>query len=282
MSKGIIFDIKEFAIFDGPGIRTTVFFKGCPLRCQWCHNPEGLSPEPQLMVGFAGCTRCGACGKVCPSPDACILCGGCVHRCPRGLRRITGEAYSPEGLAKKLLREDTYLKANGGGYTLSGGEPTFQGDFLLELLGQLQGSHRAVETSGCCSGELFSAVLGETELILLDLKAVDPELHRRYTGSDNRMILENLERLKSSGRPHIIRIPVIPGVNDTEENYHAAAELLRDDGSLVTVELLPYHKTAGAKYGMLRMEYRPDFDVEQNPHMDREIFLSRGITCRVV
>ena len=282
MSKGIVFDIKEFAVFDGPGIRTTVFFKGCPLRCQWCHNPEGLSPEPQLMVALADCTHCGACGMVCPSPNACILCGGCVHRCPRGLRRIAGEAYSPEGLAKKLLRDDAYLRANGGGYTLSGGEPVLQGDFLLELLGRLRGSHRAVETSGCCSRELFSAVLGETELILLDLKAVDPERHQRYTGSDNRMILENLEQLKLSGRPHVIRMPVIPGVNDTEENYRAAAELLQDDDSLVKVELLPYHKTAGAKYGMLRMDYRPDFDIEQSPHMDTRVFLSRGITCTVL
>jgi pyruvate formate lyase activating enzyme len=282
MLKGIIFDIKEFAVFDGPGIRTTVFFKGCPLRCQWCHNPEGLSPEPQIMVSFASCTHCGACEAVNSGPDTCILCGKCIRRCPLGLRRMVGEEYTAEALAKKLLRDDAYLKANGGGYTLSGGEPAFQGDFLLELLGYLRGSHRAVETSGCCSGELFSAVIGETELILLDLKAADPDIHRRYTGADNRIILENLERLKTSGRPHIIRIPVIPGVNDTGDNYRATAELLRDDSSLVKVELLPYHKTAGAKYGMLRMNYQPDFDVEQDPYMDTGIFLAGGIPCAVV
>ncbi|MDR2185369.1 MAG: glycyl-radical enzyme activating protein [Treponema sp.] len=282
MSKGIIFDIKEFAVFDGPGIRTTVFFKGCPLRCQWCHNPEGLSPEPQLMVSGAGCTHCGACMAACPSPDVCILCGRCVHRCPRGIRRMVGEEYTAEGLAKKILRDDTYLKACGGGYTLSGGEPTLQGEFLLELLRHIRGSHRAVETSGCCPGDLFSAVLEETELILLDLKAVDTDVHRKYTGADNQIILENLERLKSSGRPHIIRIPVIPGVNDTEENYSATAKLLRDDHSLVKVELLPYHKTAGAKYSMLKMSYQPDFDVEQKSCIDREIFLAGGILCTVV
>jgi pyruvate formate lyase activating enzyme len=282
MYKGIIFDIKEFALFDGPGIRTTVFLKGCPLHCQWCHNPEGLSPKPQMMVSFSSCTHCGACEAVCLSPGACIFCGRCVRRCPLGLRRIAGEEYTAEILAKKLLRNDGYLKTNGGGYTLSGGEPAFQGDFLLELLGYLRGSHRAVETSGYCSGELFSAILGETELMLMDLKAADPEIHKRYTGVDNRVILENLEGLKSSGRPHIIRIPVIPGVNDTEQNYRATAELLKDDRSLIQVELLPYHKTAGSKYNMLGITYQPGFDVGQNPFMDRGIFLAEGIPCTVI
>jgi pyruvate formate lyase activating enzyme len=282
MYTGIIFDIKEFAVFDGPGIRTTVFFKGCPLRCQWCHNPEGLSPRPQLMVSPASCSHCGACASACPSPAACVLCGRCLSRCPQGLRRIAGEEYTAEALAERLLRDGPYLKANGGGYTLSGGEPAFQGDFLLELLGLLRGEHRAVETSGCCSGELFSAILGETELVLLDLKSPDPDIHRRYTGADNRPVLENLERLKSSGRAHIIRIPVIPGVNDSPGQYRAAAELLKDDNSLVRVELLPYHKTAGAKYGMLQMDYRPGFDVDKEPCMDKEAFLARGIPCAVI
>jgi pyruvate formate lyase activating enzyme len=152
----------------------------------------------------------------------------------------------------------------------------------LELLGLLRGDHRAVETSGCCSGELFSAILGETELVILDLKSPDPEVHRRYTGVDNRPILENLERLKLSGKTHIIRIPVIPGVNDIPDQYRAAAELLKDDNSLVRVELLPYHKTAGAKYNMLRMDYQPGFDVDKEPYMDKEIFLAQGIPCAVI
>ncbi|MDR0730395.1 MAG: glycyl-radical enzyme activating protein [Treponema sp.] len=282
MYKGTIFDIKEFAVFDGPGIRTTVFFKGCPLRCRWCHNPEGLSPQPQLMVSPASCTRCGACAAGCPSPGSCTLCRRCLRRCPLGLRRIAGEEYTAEDLAGKLIRDAPYLRANGGGYTLSGGEPTLQGDFLLELLGLLRGSHRAVETSGYCSGELFTAILGETELLLLDIKSVRADIHRRYTGVDNRIILENLERLKSSGRDHIIRIPVIPGVNDEPEHYRAAAELLRGDGGLIGVELLAYHKTAGAKYSMLGMQYQPGFDADKEPRMDKDAFLSRGIPCAVV
>jgi pyruvate formate lyase activating enzyme len=195
---------------------------------------------------------------------------------------VVGEEYTAEALAGRLLRDSRYLKANGGGYTLSGGEPAFQGDFLLELLGHLRGDHRAVETSGYCSGELFSAILGETELLLLDLKSVDPGIHQRYTGVSNRIILENLERLKSSGRAHIIRIPVIPDVNDGPEHYRAAAELLKDDGGLIRVELLAYHKTAGAKYGMLGMTYRPGFDVDKKPYMDTNIFLSRDIPCVVL
>jgi pyruvate formate lyase activating enzyme len=139
-----------------------------------------------------------------------------------------------------------------------------------------------VETSGYCPGELFTAILGETELLLLDLKSVDPDIHERYTGLDNRIILENLERLKSSGGDHIIRIPVIPGVNDSPEHYHAAAELLKDDGGLIRVELLAYHKTAGAKYGMLGMKYQPGFDIEKKPNMDTDVFLSKGIPCVVL
>jgi pyruvate formate lyase activating enzyme len=139
-----------------------------------------------------------------------------------------------------------------------------------------------VETSGYCSGELFTAILGETELLLLDIKSVRADIHRRYTGVDNRIILENLERLKSSGRDHIIRIPVIPGVNDEPEHYRAAAELLRGDGGLIGVELLAYHKTAGAKYSMLGMQYQPGFDADKEPRMDKDAFLSRGIPCAVV
>jgi pyruvate formate lyase activating enzyme len=195
---------------------------------------------------------------------------------------MVGEEYAAEVLSGRLLRDGPYLKANGGGYTVSGGEPAFQGDFLLELLGYLRDYHRAVETSGYCSGELFSAILGETELLLLDLKSADPDIHERYTGVSNRIILENLERLKSSGKVHIIRIPVIPGVNDSPEQYRAAAELLKDDGGIIKVELLAYHKTAGAKYGMLGMKYQPGFDVNKKPYIDTNIFLSRGIPCAVL
>ena len=290
MSSGIIFDIKEFAVFDGPGIRTTIFFKGCPLRCHWCHNPEGFSFQPQLMVSPMGCTHCGKCEAVCvcqakPSPlpsHDCTVCGGCIPICPMGLRRISGTEYTAEDLAKRLLRDAAYLESNGGGYTISGGEPTGQGEFLVELLERLRGSHRAIETSGFCTAELFSAVLEELELALIDIKLMDRENHLNFTGGDNTGILENVEILKRSLRPHIVRIPVIPAVNDNEENFRAVADFLSDDKALLRVELLPYHRTAGAKYNMLNMEYRPEFDVEQAPNLNTGIFLSRNIPCFVV
>jgi pyruvate formate lyase activating enzyme len=293
--RGIIFDIKEFAVFDGPGIRTTVFFKGCPLRCAWCHNPEGLEYKPQLMVSYGSCRRCGSCVLACPArrspPEEtapedlhalCGCCGRCLVVCPLGLRRIAGTEYGALELAEKLLRNAGYLQANGGGFTLSGGEPAGQGEFLMELLGLLRGNHRAMETSGFCSAGIFSALLEELDLVMMDLKCIDGELHRTWTGQDNKPILKNLELLKRSGKPFIIRIPLIPGVNDTEKNLRETAELLKDSRGLLKVELLPYHKTAGAKYTMVNLKYRPGFDLDRVPAPDTAIFEGRGIPCTVL
>lgn len=280
MSRGIIFDIKEFAVFDGPGIRTTVFLKGCPMRCSWCHNPEGLKFEKELMVSVASCINCGACKKVCPSPGKCTACGKCVDFCPLGLRRIAGIEYEAQDLAKKLLKNAEYLKAGGGGYTISGGEPTLQDEFILELLALLRGNHRAVETSGYCSKDFFKSLVEETELILMDLKLIDAKEHYRWTGVDNLIILENLDFLMGSGRAFIIRIPVIPGVNDNI--YENAANLLMRSVNLLRVELLPYHKTAGAKYSMLNLNYEPGFDIAAVPFVDTKPFTDRNIPCVVI
>jgi pyruvate formate lyase activating enzyme len=281
-ARGIVFDIKEFAIFDGPGIRTTVFFKGCPLRCKWCHNPEGLSPSPQLLVSYGSCSHCGKCGEVCPNPAGCVSCGRCVSICPLGLRHISGTEFSAEELTARLLRDADYLKSGEGGYTVSGGEPTSQSEFLLELLGRLRGNHRAVETSGFCNEGVFRDMLDETELVMMDLKLIDADLHQRFTGQDNALILENLDRLKKSGRPFIIRIPLIPGINDTGENLRATADTLLGSNNLIKVEMLPYHKTAGAKYAMVGIKYDPGFDIGRDINPNIRIFTDRGIPCAVL
>ncbi len=276
---GIVFEITQLAVFDGPGIRTTVFLKGCPLRCQWCHNPEGLSPEPELMVSKSRCTHCGRCRAVCRHPDHCILCGACVEACPNHLRKICGTRYTPEALAKLLLKDRDYLAKQGGGVTFSGGEPTMQSDFLLAVLKLLPGVHKAIETCGYCKPEIFRRLLDQLDYVMMDLKLIDEEKHRHYTGVSNKMILENLEQLKRWGKPFVIRIPVIPGVNDDEENFAATARLLQGVQTLERVELLPYHVTAGAKYPMVNREYHPEFDTERTPNLDMEPFRRYGVPC---
>ncbi|MEG0963669.1 MAG: glycyl-radical enzyme activating protein [Lachnospiraceae bacterium] len=275
--KGVIFDIKQFAVFDGPGIRTTVFLKGCPLRCMWCHNPEGLSREPQLMVSKNGCLSCGRCQDACKHPNNCIHCGNCVSVCPMHLRKICGEIITSENLVGQLLKDLEYLQEQGGGVTFSGGEPTGQPDFLLECLKNLKPMHRAIETCGYCNPIIFREILDNLDYIIIDLKLIDNEKHKYYTGVSNQIILQNLKQIEKSGKMFRVRIPVIPGVNDTEENYRQTANLLKGIENLEMVELLPYHKTAGAKYSMVNLTYRPEFDINQVANTSTSAFKEMGI-----
>ena len=245
---GVIFDIKEMAVHDGPGIRTTVFLKGCPLRCKWCHNPEGLSAKRQLMYSSARCKGCGNCQIPCDHPE-CRPFGRCIKRCPENCLQITGEALSARELADRLLETAQVLGDSHGGFTFSGGEPLFQPEFLMELMGHLQGNHLCIETSGFAKKEVFRQVIDRLDYIIMDIKLVDPGLHKQHTGVDNRLILENFEYLKQIGKPFLIRTPLIPGITDTAENLTAIKNWIGDS----PWEQLPYNTAAGAKYTMLGM-----------------------------
>ncbi|NLG25396.1 MAG: glycyl-radical enzyme activating protein [Clostridiales bacterium] len=278
---GVAFDVKEFAVHDGPGIRTTVFLKGCPLRCTWCHNPEGQSFKPECMVSRASCTDCGACRSVC-GKEACDACGACLPHCPLGLRRIVGAAWTADQLAARLLRDCALMEESGGGVTFSGGEPMSQWPFVREVMERLSGVHCAIETSGYCAKAEFLGAMACADLIMLDLKLTDPALHKKYIGVDNAPILDNARLLRDGDTPFVVRIPVIPGVNDDGAHFAAVAELLRGAHALVSVELMPYHVTAGAKYAMIGREYAPGFDVARPVRADLRPFAERGVPARVL
>ena len=283
--KGIIFDVREMALHDGPGIRTVVFLKGCPLRCVWCHNPEGLEPERQIMAATGGCTDCGSCRAACIQGldrDSCTLCGACITACNKRLRKICGKEYTSDALAKLIMKNKDYFSKQGGGVTFSGGEPTMQAEFLIVVLKKLDGMHRAIETCGHCAANIFTCVIEQTELVLFDFKIADSEKHRKYTGASNELILANLEALKRTGQQFIVRIPLIPGFNDDSANMRATAKLLQNTPSLQRVELLPYHRTAGSKYTSVGLEYRPPFDTQQSVKIMPEIFEEYGISCHTL
>ncbi len=248
---GTIFDIKEMAVHDGPGIRTTVFFKGCPLRCKWCHNPEGLSFRPQLMYKSANCLNCGSCRIECNHSD-CKPFGRCIHVCPQNCLEITGREVEALALAAELKQSAAVLGSSFGGFTFSGGEPLAQPEFLLSLINELKEYHLCIETSGYSEPEIFKAVIDKLDYVIMDIKLADKGLHKIYTGVENRLILNNFNILKSSGTPYLIRTPLIPNITDTEENLSAIKFLIGDSNW----EQLPFNVAAGAKYKMLNMEYQ--------------------------
>jgi pyruvate formate lyase activating enzyme len=249
--NGIIFDVKEFALNDGDGIRTTVFFKGCPLRCIWCHNPEGLSPSPELYLKRNGCRNCGLCKKPC-SHEECQPFGRCTKICPMDLVKIAGERYEVNALASKLLKSSEIFKSANGGITYSGGEPLMQADFLFALTEKLKGKvHQAIETSGYCNQNVFRKVAKNLDFVIMDIKLADTDLHKQHTGAGNEKILANFKILKDSGKPYIIRTPLIPNITDTTENLEQISKIIGNN----KWEKLPYNAAAAAKYKMLGLKY---------------------------
>lgn len=242
--RGLIFDIREFALHDGAGIRTTVFLKGCPMRCVWCHNPEGLSPRREVFLKQKGCTHCGLCLRPCGHPD-CRGLGRCLHVCPQNLVRAAGEEWESKALARKLLSQSDVYAKTGGGITLSGGEPLLQAEFCAELLGGLRGKvHCAMETSGYAEPTFFRRVTGLCDFVYMDLKLADCTQHVRWTGVPNDRILENAAWLRQSGKVHCFRTPLIPGITDSEENLRSIEDIVGDS----PWEQLPYNPLAPAKY----------------------------------
>ena len=248
---GLVFDIKEFAVHDGEGIRTTVFLKGCPLRCVWCHNPEGLSPKKELYLKQNGCLGCGLCRVPCDHEE-CKEIGRCLHICPQNLVSVAGVEWEAKALADKLLTHKDFFNTMGGGITLSGGEPLLQADFCAELLTLLKGQvHTAIETSGYAKHEDFIKVIHLCDFVYMDIKLADSEAHKKYTGVDNKIILENAEYLKQSEMPHTFRTPLIPNITDTEENLKAIEQIVA--GS--KWERLAYNPLAPAKYKCVSREF---------------------------
>ncbi len=244
--KGIIFSIEEFAVNDGPGIRTTVFLKGCPLRCQWCHNPEGREFEPQLLEKKSG-------------------------------REICGREVSAQELATELLKNEKIFAMNEGGITFTGGEPLAQADFLFETMRLLKDRiHIAIETSAFADSETFKTAISLADLVLVDCKSTNSEIHKKYTGVDNAQILENIRALCTSKTKFIVRVPLIPDVNDTLENMESLSKILEGAENLVRVELLSYNKSAGAKYSWIGLKYLPEFDTKKRPNI-YDTFTKRNI-----
>jgi len=269
--KGSIFDIQNYSINDGPGIRTTVFFKGCPLKCLWCSNPESQISSTQLFYFESLCIHCGRCVEVCPNKAIgfnkdgkiftdralCDACGRCTEVCLNEARVLSGSTMDVSEVVDIVKKDSLFYRNSGGGITVSGGEPCYQPEFLKELLNRCQeiGIHTAIDTCGFVSWGVFEAIIEHVDLILFDIKHMDGVKHKQFTGVDNSLILENIKRLSNMDQDVIIRFPLITGYNDSEDNVKRTGEFVRDLG-FAGIDVLPYHKLATKKYESIGRDYQ--------------------------
>mgnify|MGYP004704603425 FL=1 len=293
-----IFNIQHFSTEDGPGIRTTVFFQGCPLSCIWCANPESQKEYRQLAHRSSLCIKCGTCiqncsekalyaeaGKICIDRKKCIRCGTCTEVCPSHAMFFYGEEKSLNSVFEEVIRDERYYQNSGGGITCSGGECMLQPQFVGGLLKMCKerGIHTAVDTCGYFSTENLKLVLPYTDLMLFDLKHMDPQKHRAYTSQENSLILKNLKEIVQSGIQIFIRIPIIPGYNDSKENLIETAKYVKQLDSSLPVDLLPYHRFGEGKYKMLDIPYKlhsVQAPTEKEMEEYQGIFTQMGLICR--
>lgn len=263
--KAVVLNIQRFCVSDGPGIRTSVFLKGCMLRCVWCHNPESQSPEPILSFTKHLCTGCGECFRTCINHQMydgahlidrsqCTVCGRCQDICG-GALEILGKEMTPEEVLAEVMRDEPFYRTSGGGLTVTGGDPLYRPQFTLALLklAKEKGLHTCVETSGCAGWETVKSILPYTDLFLWDVKETDPDLHKRFTGVSNQLILENLRRLDALGIPTVLRCPIIPGYNDRKEHFAAIASLANSLQYVQRIDLEPYHPLGKGKSAAIGM-----------------------------
>lgn len=272
---GLVFDIRKFSLHDGPGIRTTVFFKGCPLSCWWCHNPESQSPALELMVWESRCIRCGTCVSFCAleaagldadaktgmhptvERDVCTVCGSCVAICAAEARELVGKRMTVDDVMSSIERDIVFFEESGGGVTFSGGEPLAQHTFLAGLLKACKALeiHTALDTSGYAPWKTIDNIRGDVDLFLYDIKLMDDTRHRAYTGVPNGLILHNLRALSEHGHQIVLRVPVIPGITDDSQNLGEIGMFAASLPNLERVDLLPYHPSAQGKYERLGKPY---------------------------
>jgi len=297
-TSGTVFDIKGFAIHDGPGIRTTVFLKGCPLRCDWCHNPESQAQAPVLAQFPNNCIGCGKCLERCPHDgltrgeeqvlidrSRCVACGTCAETCYAEALVVRGRRMTVAEVIAEVLKDRPFYENSGGGMTLSGGEPLFQPEFAIALLraAKAEGLHNCLDTCGYVPWEVLEAATAYCDLVLYDLKTVDPRLHRTWTGRNNQRILENLRALTSDGVPVQLRMPLVPGFNDRPEDMAAAARFIMELAHPPPLEILPYHRLGEGKHealgvtGGFHAEPPPREQVEALAEVARE----HGVQCEV-